>query len=127
MQGPLFPYLPRHWTQPWLRQSTWTLSKQEQSNAINLLQSQSLRNDAQAIKQFAFPPLTLSKQSSQQEYTLVKVIVSSDISRYDLGVLRKNVSFLWGIVLTIVVITLLSVLEQEFLKKLMGLVVGALG
>lgn len=74
-----------------------------------------------------FPPLTLLKQSSQQEYTLVKVIIFSDISRYDLDILRKNVSFLWGIVLTIAVITLLSVLEQEFLKKLIGLVVGALG
>ncbi|CAM9474500.1 unnamed protein product [Bubo scandiacus] len=65
--------------------------------------------------------------SRQQEYMLVKVIVFSDISRYDLDSLGKNVSFLWGIVLTIAVITLLSVLEQEFLKKLMGLVVGALG
>lgn len=74
-----------------------------------------------------FPPLTLLKQSSQQEYTLVKVIIFSDISRYDLDILSKNVSFLWGIVLTIAVITLLSVLEQEFLKKLIGLVVGALG
>lgn len=74
-----------------------------------------------------FPPLTLLKQSSQQEYTLVKVIIFPDISRYDLDILSKNVSFSWGIVLTIAVITLLSVLEQEFLKKLIGLVVGALG
>lgn len=67
------------------------------------------------------------KQSSQQEYTLVKAIVFSDISRYDLDILSKNVSFLWGIVLTIAAITPLSILEQGFLKKLMGLVVGALG
>ncbi|PKU49199.1 hypothetical protein llap_511 [Limosa lapponica baueri] len=66
-------------------------------------------------------------ESSQQEYMLVKVIVFSDISRYDLDILSKNVSFLWGIVLTIAVITLLSILEQEFLKMLMGMVVGALG
>lgn len=58
---------------------------------------------------------------------LVKVIIFPDISRYDLDILSKNVSFLWGIVLTMAVITLLSVLEQEFLKKLIGLVVGALG
>lgn len=73
------------------------------------------------------PPLTLLKQSSQQEYARVKVIIFPNESRYDLDILSKNVSFLWGIVLTVAVITLLSVLEQEFLKTLMGLVVGALG
>lgn len=74
-----------------------------------------------------FPPLTLLKQNSQQEYTLVKVIIFPDISRYDLDILSKNVSFSWGIILTLAVITLLSVLEQEFLKKLIDFLVGALG
>lgn len=124
-QGPLLPLSANHQTQPWLRWQTWIPSKLEQSNTINLLQSQSLCSDAEATKEFASPTLTLWDQRSQQQYALVQVIVFSDISRYDLDILSKNVSFLWGIVLTRAVIAPLSLLEQEFLKKL--IVVGALG